>query len=128
VTLHLTNARIPGERGLLGNLINIGIDDGVVTALDFIGQTTSMTLPSDTRAARVVQGEDSVIDLGGRWIIPGLWDSHVHMGQWAQMRHRLNLDGAQSVADVLRLAGERAASSPGATRPLHVKCAASASG
>ena len=110
MTLHLTNARIPGERGLLGNLINIGIDDGVVTALDFIGQTTSITLPSATRAARVVQGEDSVIDLGGRWIIPGLWDSHVHMGQWAQMRHRLNLAEAGSVDDVLRLAGERIAS------------------
>jgi predicted amidohydrolase YtcJ len=113
VTLHLTNARIPGERGLLGNLINIAVDDGVITALDFIGQTTSVTLPSATRAARVVQGEDSVIDLGGRWIIPGLWDAHVHMGQWAQMRHRLNLDGAHNVADVLRLAGERVASGLG---------------
>lgn len=113
MTLHLTNARIPGERGLLGNLINVAVDDGVVTALDFIGQTTSITLPSATRAARVEQGDDSVIDLDGRWIIPGLWDSHVHMGQWAQTRHRLNLVTATTVAEVLRLAGGRAASDNG---------------
>ena len=113
MTLHLTNARIPGDRGLLGNLINIAVDNGVVSALDFIGQTTSITLPSVTQAARVSQGDDSVIDLGGRWIIPGLWDSHVHMGQWAQKRHRLDLVSAATVDDVLRRVGERTLSESG---------------
>jgi predicted amidohydrolase YtcJ len=107
VTLHLTNARIPGERGLLGNLINISIDNGVVSALDFIGQTTSVTLPSATRAARVVQGDDQVIDLDGRWIMPGLWDSHVHMGQWAQARRRLVLSHTTSVDAVLERVSQR---------------------
>ena len=113
MTLHLTNARIPGERGLLGNLINIAIDDGMVTALDFIGHTTALTLPSETRAARVVQGDDQVIDLDGRWIMPGLWDSHVHMGQWAQARRRLDLAGATSVQEILqRVATRRETTDP----------------
>ncbi len=107
MTLHLTNARIPGERGLLGNLINIAIDDGMVTALDFIGHTTALTLPSETRAARVVQGDDQVIDLDGRWILPGLWDSHVHMGQWAQARRRLDLAGVASVQEILQRVSSR---------------------
>lgn len=107
MTLHLTNARIPGERGLLGNLINIAIDDGKVTALDFIGHTTSVSLPSETRAARVVQGDDQLIDLGGRWIMPGLWDSHVHMGQWAHARRRLDLAGVSSVQEIVQRVGKR---------------------
>ena len=107
MTLHLTNARIPGERGLLGNLINIAIDDGVVTALDFIGHTTSVTLPSAAKAARVVRGDEQIIDLDGRWIMPGLWDAHVHMGQWAQTRYRLDLSDARTLAEVAHRAGER---------------------
>jgi predicted amidohydrolase YtcJ len=46
------------------------------------------------------QGE-LVIDGGGRWVIPGLWDQHVHMGQWAQMTARIDLTDTASAADVL---------------------------
>ena len=64
MTLHLTNARIPGDRGLLGNLINIAVDNGVVTALDVIGQTSSIKLPSSTRAALLAKGDESVMEGG----------------------------------------------------------------
>ena len=32
-----------------------------------------------------------VIDLDGRWLLPGLWDRHVHFDQWAQVSGRLDL-------------------------------------
>jgi predicted amidohydrolase YtcJ len=44
-----------------------------------------------------------VLDADGRWLIPGLWDAHVHLGQWALARRRLDLSGTSSPAEVLAL-------------------------
>lgn len=41
---------------------------------------------------------DDVVDLEGRWVMPGLWDHHVHFTQWAILRRRLDLSGARSAA------------------------------
>lgn len=46
---------------------------------------------------------DHVIDGDGRWIIPGLWDQHVHMGQWAQTADRLNLSETNHASEVLEV-------------------------
>jgi predicted amidohydrolase YtcJ len=35
-----------------------------------------------------------VIDADGRYLIPGLWDEHVHMTQWALHNNRIDLSGA----------------------------------
>lgn len=37
-----------------------------------------------------------VVDVDGRVLIPGLWDNHVHVSQWAFASHTLNLAGASS--------------------------------
>ena len=42
-----------------------------------------------------------VVDVDGRWIGPGLWDSHVHFTQHVIRRRRLDLTETQSAADVL---------------------------
>ena len=46
-----------------------------------------------------------MVDLDGRYVIPGLWDEHVHMTQWALAANRIDLSGAASAreaADVVR--------------------------
>ncbi len=45
--------------------------------------------------------EEQVYDGEGRWAIPGLWDAHVHMGQWATTLGRLNLAGTSSPEEVI---------------------------
>lgn len=45
-------------------------------------------------------GEETV-DADGRWLVPGLWDGHVHLGQWARRRTRLNLSGTADAAEAL---------------------------
>jgi predicted amidohydrolase YtcJ len=40
-------------------------------------------------------------DAEGRWLIPGLWDQHTHLGQWTASRDRLDLAGTTSPADAL---------------------------
>jgi predicted amidohydrolase YtcJ len=48
------------------------------------------------------------LDGDGRWLIPGLWDAHVHLGQWAIARRRLDLSAAASPEDVLALVARAA--------------------
>ena len=44
-----------------------------------------------------------VVDVDGRWLMPGLWDAHVHLTQWALARRRLDVSGATSAAHAVAL-------------------------
>lgn len=39
------------------------------------------------------------LDLDGRWLLPGLWDEHVHVTQWALTSRRLDVSGALTAAE-----------------------------
>lgn len=52
---------------------------------------------------RPIEDERQVIDLHGRIVMPGLWDVHVHAGQWALASHRLDLSGCESAAECVEL-------------------------
>lgn len=53
------------------------------------------------------------VDLGGRFVLPGLWDGHVHFDQWSAARQRLDLAGTASAAAVAdRVRTRLAAGSP----------------
>ncbi len=41
-------------------------------------------------------GDQAVIDGEGRWALPGLWDAHVHLGQWSLGRSRVDVSSADS--------------------------------
>jgi predicted amidohydrolase YtcJ len=43
----------------------------------------------------------------GRWLIPGLWDQHVHLVQWAMTSGRLDLSSARSAREALGLVTAR---------------------
>src|SRR5690625_2867676 len=44
-----------------------------------------------------------VVAAEGRYLLPGLWDEHTHMVQWALAMSRLDLSQATSAADALDL-------------------------
>ncbi len=48
----------------------------------------------------------------GRWLIPGLWDQHVHLGQWTMSSQRLDLTGTGSVEDALDRVARRLKDTP----------------
>jgi predicted amidohydrolase YtcJ len=52
-------------------------------------------------------------DAQGRWLIPGLWDAHVHLAQWTARRDRLDLGGTESPSEALARVGDRLGSRPG---------------
>jgi predicted amidohydrolase YtcJ len=46
-------------------------------------------------------------DAAGRWLIPGLWDQHVHLGQWTVSSQRLDLAPTWSPEEATALVAER---------------------
>jgi predicted amidohydrolase YtcJ len=55
---------------------------------------------------------DEVVDLDGRWVLPGLWDHHVHFDNWALSRGRLDLTETTSAAEVTRVVAARLRTDP----------------
>ncbi|MBC9732583.1 amidohydrolase [Nocardioides marmotae] len=79
--------------------VDVLVEDGTVTAVG----------PGLHRPEGVEE-----IDAAGRWLTPGLWDQHVHMGQWTLSSQRLDLSGARTPEDVTSLVAARVAEQPGA--------------
>lgn len=55
---------------------------------------------------------DEVVHLDGRWVVPGLWDAHTHMTQWALARRRLDVSTATSAAQAAALVARQWQLSP----------------
>jgi predicted amidohydrolase YtcJ len=52
-------------------------------------------------------------DAAGRWLIPGLWDHHVHLAQWTARGQRLDLSGTDSPEHALAVVRDHLARHPG---------------
>ncbi len=78
----------------------------------------ALTPPADVAAVDVRVQAGRIIEVGpslarpdgcaelsadGAWLLPGLWDAHVHLQQWLLARQRLDLGPAGSVAEALDL-------------------------
>ena len=66
-----------------GALVDIRVVDGVIAEIGSI--------------------DGDGVDLGGRIVIPGLWDNHVHFSQWALQSQRFDLSAATSAAEAAEL-------------------------
>lgn len=71
--------------------VDLRLEDGVVAAVSDPGERL------DPRPW------DVVVDLDGRWVLPGLWDHHVHMGQWALARQRFDVSATTSAQEAAGL-------------------------
>ncbi len=77
--------------------VDVAIEHGVVAAVGY-----DVERPAGAEVA----------DAAGRWLMPGLWDQHVHLGQWTLASQRLDLAGARSPEDATRAVAERIAAYP----------------
>ncbi|MGH3282169.1 MAG: amidohydrolase family protein, partial [Trebonia sp.] len=82
----------PADVPIAPDPVDVLIEDGVITGAGAV---------SRPRGVPAVNGE-------GRWLIPGLWDAHVHLGQWALAARRLDLAGTSSPEEVLALVAQAA--------------------
>ncbi|MCI0155333.1 amidohydrolase family protein [Leifsonia shinshuensis] len=92
----LAGARLPGA----DSLVDVTVGDGVIASVRPAGS------PGERGMERV--------PVDGRWLIPGLWDQHVHFTQWAQTARRLDVSRAESAEDCAALVRSRAVADPGA--------------
>ena len=56
---------------------------------------------SSADAARYRGDRTEVVDLGGKVLLPGLTDAHAHLAGVGERELSLNLEGTQSLADML---------------------------
>jgi hypothetical protein len=81
---------VPLDGPAIAGPVDVLIEDGVITRTGAVGR------PAGVR----------VVEADGRWLIPGLWDAHVHLGQWALASRRLDLSRTSSPQDVLALVAQ----------------------
>jgi predicted amidohydrolase YtcJ len=92
--------------------------------------TPAPTGPVDVRieAGRITEvaptlgarGDEAAVDADGRWAVPGLWDHHVHLAQWAQTRRRLDVGGCSHPRQVTDRVAAHVALLPAGDRQLIV--------
>lgn len=93
-------------------LANARLLDGTLTDLDFVDGEIERVSPAGSTPAA---GERR--DLEGAAVIPGLWDEHTHMGQWARHRTRASVLEAETAEAAAAIAARVAADHRG-TDPL----------
>ncbi|MCC2032298.1 amidohydrolase [Microbacterium allomyrinae] len=67
----------------------------------------------DIAPAGALARRGSVLDAGGGWLIPGLWDHHVHVVQWALTGDRVPLGEATTPAHAAELMSRAAVRTDG---------------
>lgn len=60
---------------------------------------------ADIAPAGAMRAVGETLDARGSWLVPGLWDHHVHALQWALIAERTDLGGAASAAEAAALMG-----------------------
>jgi predicted amidohydrolase YtcJ len=120
----------------LDSLDRMILENGIVRTLDpSLPISRAVAIAGDHIAGGVGVHETSLaspetIDLGGRCVLPGFTDSHVHFPTWAVAQHEVRLDGCTSLdealarvrdfatqGDVLRGYGWRSGDWPGGREP-----------
>ncbi len=62
--------------------------------------------------AALISPDVQVVDLGGRTVVPGLIDAHVHFSWFSLGLAQIHLDGVATLQEALALVRERAANTP----------------
>ncbi len=81
--------------------------NGVIRTLDpSLPESRALAIAGDRIAGGVGVHETALaspetVDLGGRCVLPGFTDSHVHFPTWAVAAHEVKLDGCGSLDEVL---------------------------
>ena len=94
------------------------LDNGAIRTLDpVLPLARALAIAGDRIAGGVGTHETAlatpeVVDLGGRCVLPGFTDSHVHFPSWAVARRQVRLEGTTSLGEALARVREAVAGVP----------------
>ncbi len=94
------------------------LENGVVRTLDpSLPVARALAIAGDRIAGGVGTHEKAlaspeVVDLGGRCVLPGFTDAHVHFLQWSLAQRQLRLEGAQTLDETLSRVGSAVEAAP----------------
>jgi predicted amidohydrolase YtcJ len=94
------------------------LENGIVRTLDpALAKAGALAIAGDVVAGGVGTHETALasperVDLGGRCVLPGFTDSHVHFPTWALAQRQVRLEGARSLEEALARVREAAESVP----------------
>ena len=83
------------------------LENGVIRTLDpSLPESRALAVAGDRIAGGVgvhetMLASPETVDLGGRCVLPGFTDSHVHFPPWAVAQHDVKLDGCASLDEAL---------------------------
>src|SRR5688500_9772965 len=92
------------------------LERGVVRTLDpSLPTASALAIAGDRIAGGVGTHETALpgperVDLGGRCVLPGFNDAHVHFPTWAVARREVRLEGVQSVEEAVARVRQRVGS------------------
>src|SRR5690606_11195747 len=87
----LAGGRLVGADATGAQPVDVLLRDGVVAEI----------------APRIEASGVERVELDGRFVSPGLWDGHVHTGQWAAVSRRLDVSSARSADEAAALVRAR---------------------
>src|SRR3954447_25564382 len=94
------------------------LENGVIRTMDSsLPLARSLAIAGDRVAGGVGNHETALpgperIDLGGRCVLPGFTDSHVHFPTWALAQGEVRLEDTRSLDEALSRVAEAAARAP----------------
>jgi predicted amidohydrolase YtcJ len=94
------------------------LENGVVRTLDpALPRAGALAIAGELVAGGVGTHESALaspdrVDLGGRCVLPGFTDSHVHFPTWALAQRQVRLEGTRSLDEALSRVGEAVGSVP----------------
>src|SRR5919198_4830132 len=83
------------------------LENGVIRTLDrALPRARALAIAGERIAGGTGTHETALpspetVDLGGRCVLPGFTDAHVHFPTWAVTQREVKLDGATSLAEAL---------------------------
>src|SRR5262249_9754235 len=95
------------------------LENGVVRTMEpSLPLARGLAIAGDTVAGGVGTHESALpsperVDLGGRCVLPGFTDSHVHFPTWAMAQHEVRLEDTASLDDALARVSAALEQSPG---------------
>jgi predicted amidohydrolase YtcJ len=64
------------------------------------------------------RADEDVLEADGRWVVPGLWDAHVHLQTWARSVVRLDVSGMSGPEQVVTVVAGHLAGLPDDGAPV----------